>query len=205
VPVTRAIEVLPLFGQPGYGKTLPKASKPASERAAIHFTGPAGMKVSWQLPDGSFKGEKDAPTTRQEYNFARGQVYRLRLAGVLKEKPGRAFYPTLEVAPTTAKTATFLKHASVPVSFTAEEFAKADAGTLIVKVIYLPDPVDSDFSAVVGAEEVVSTRLEPGTDPVAEAQRRGSVLAVIRLGNFDLDRESPAPGSGTGRIVPLSR
>jgi len=34
---------------------------------------------------------------------------------------------------------------------------------------------------------VVSSRLEPGVDPIVEAQRRGSILLVIRLGNIDLE------------------
>jgi hypothetical protein len=52
---------------------------------------------------------------------------------------------------------------------------------------------DQDFASIAGAEELVSTRLAPGDDPVAEAQRRGSILAIIRLGNIDLEnRASPA-------------
>jgi len=53
-------------------------------------------------------------------------------------------------------------------------------------VIYLPDPQFQDV-AVAGPDEVVSTRLDPGVDPVAEARRRGTVLLVIRMGNIDLE------------------
>src|SRR5204862_6057145 len=52
---------------------------------------------------------------------------------------------------------------------------------------------NQDCSTVVGAEEVVSTRLEPGADPVAEAQRRGTILAVIRMGNIDLENRVSPP------------
>jgi len=204
VPVPPAIEISSPFGLIGYGKTLPLVPKPgATARTSINFTSPVGMKVSWQLPDGSFNDDKDSLTTPKEYNFPRGQVYRLRVTGAIKDKP-RVFYPTLEVPAATPKTATCLKHSSVPVSFTADDFAQAKQGFLVVKVIYLPDPSNEDFATVVSAEEVVSTRLEPGADPVAEAQRRGSVLAIIRLGNIDLEnRVSPAPGGETGRIIPL--
>ena len=63
-----------------------------------------------------------------------------------------------------------------------------------MKVIYLPDRDNQDFVTVAGGiEELVSTRLEPGADPVAEAKRRGTILAIIRLGNVDLEnRISPA-------------
>jgi hypothetical protein len=129
-------------------------------------------------------------------------VYRLRLGSILPDHPGKYFYPTLEVAPANPKTVTFLAHSSVPITFSPDDFAQARAGNLVVKVVYLPDPANQDFSIIVGAEEVVSTRLEPGADPVAEAQRRGTILAVIRMGNIDLEnRVSPAmtaPPSGFG-------
>jgi len=35
-------------------------------------------------------------------------------------------------------------------------------------------------------ETLVSTRLDPGVDPVVEADRRGAILAIVRLGNKDL-------------------
>ena len=44
-------------------------------------------------------------------------------------------------------------------------------------------------AAVPGPDEIVSTRLEPGVDPELEAQRRGTVLLVIRLGNIDLETQ----------------
>ena len=77
-------------------------------------------------------------------------------------------YPTLEVVPATAKTAAYLAHSSVPVSFTDEDFEQVLAGNFLVKVIYLPDPAFQDLAAVAGPAEVISTRLEPGVDPIAE-------------------------------------
>jgi hypothetical protein len=185
---------------PGMGG--PGMSRPAmtNGRSSINFTGPAGMKVTWQLPDGGFSDEKDALTAPKEYNFLQGQVYRLRLTSILPDHPGRSFYPTLEVAPASPKTVTFLAHSSVPLTFSADDFAQAKAGNLVVKVVYLPDRENQDFATVFGAEEVVSTRLEPGADPVAEAQRRGTILAVIRMGNIDLENRispsmtAPPPG-----------
>ena len=95
-------------------------------------------------------------------------------------------YPTLEVVPAKAKTCTFLAHSAVPVSFTEEDFEQVAAGNFVVKVIYLPDPQFQDLAAT-GPDEVVSSRLEPGVDPIVEAMRRGSILLVIRLGNIDLE------------------
>ena len=88
--------------------------------------------------------------------------------------------------PANARTDTFLAHSTVPIAFTEEDFEQVAAGNLVVKVVYLPDPQFQDL-AVAGPDEVVSTRLEPGVDPIAEATRRGSVLAVVRMGNIDLE------------------
>ncbi len=173
------------MGRPGAGM--------ANGRASINFTGPAGMKVTWQLPDGGFNDEATALTAPKEYNFLQGSVYRLRLTSILPDHPGKSFYPTLEIAPANPKSIVFLSHSSVPLTFSSDDFAQAKAGNLVVKVVYLPDPINQDFSTIIGAEEVVSTRLEPGADPVAEAQRRGTILAIIRMGNIDLEnRVSPA-------------
>lgn len=200
---------VPGMGPPGavaaVGAIVP-GMKPAAtnQRTSIRFTGPAGMKITWQLPGGGFNDETSGLTAPKEYNFLQAQVYRLRLTQVLPNFPGRSFYPTLEVAPVTPKTLTFLAHSSVPVTFADEDFRQAADGNLVVKVIYLPDPQFQDFAVLGGAEEIVSTRLEPGADPVAEAQRRGTILAVIRLGNIDLEnRASPAmTAPPPGGVVP---
>ena len=151
-----------LTGGPGPGMGRPGLP---NGRSSINFTGPAGMKVTWQLPDGTFNDEATALTAPKEYNFLQGAVYRLRLTSILPDHPGKSFYPTLEIAPASPKSLVFLSHSSVPLTFTADDFAQARAGNLVVKVVYLPDPINQDFSTVIGAEEVVSTRLEPGADP----------------------------------------
>jgi len=187
-------------GMGGMGAAL--AGMPANGRASIKFTGPAGMKITWQLPGGGFLDEASGLTAPKEYNFVQGQTYRLRLTQVLPNHPGKSFYPTLEVASANPKALKFLAHSCVPVTFSNEDFDQAVDGNLVVKVIYLPDRDNQDFVTVAGGiEELVSTRLEPGADPVAEAQRRGTVLAIINLGNIDLEnRASPAmtapPGGG---------
>jgi hypothetical protein len=197
-PPNAGILPVPGMGPPGavaaVGAITPGMAPPViNQRTSIRFTGPAGMRITWQLPNGAFNDEATGLTAPKEYNFMQGQVYRLRLTQILPNFPGRTFYPTLEVVPTNPKTVTFLAHSSVPVTFTNDDFDQAIAGNFVVKVIYLPDPAYQDFVTVAGAEEIVSTRLEPGADPIAEAQRRGSILAIIRLGNIDLEnRSSPA-------------
>jgi hypothetical protein len=181
---------------------IPIAGGPAAmgARTSVRFTSPAGMKIAWFAPSPmSLNGF--TPTMVEvpgRYNFVQGGIYRLKLTQI-PNRPMLELYPTLEVRPVCARTATFLAHSAVPVSFTEEDFEQVLAGNFVVKVIYLPDPQFQDL-AVAGPDEVVSTRLEPGVDPILEAERRGAVLCVIRLGNIDL--ESPntpalnAPPSG---------
>jgi hypothetical protein len=171
-------------------------------RTSIKFTGPAGMKISWQVAGGGFTDEAAALTAPAEYNFMQAQIYRLRLSKILPNYAGKTFYPTIEVSPASIKTLKFLAHTSVPVTFTNEDFEQASAGNMVVKVIYLPDAQFQDFATVAGAEEIVSTRLEPGADPIAEAQKRGTVLAVITMGNIDLEnRASPAMNAPPGMMM----
>jgi hypothetical protein len=146
------------------------------------------MKVSWYVPspDGRPAFSSAQLDTPGRYNFTQGAIYRLKLSHLPNRPNIVALYPTLEVAPATNKTGAFLAHSAVPVVFTDEDFDQVAAGNYLVKVIYLPDPQFQDVAAA-GPDEVVSTRLDPGVDPVAEARRRGTVLLVIRMGNIDLE------------------
>ena len=85
-----------------------------------------------------------------------------------------------------------MAHNAIPVQLTPEDFDQVLTGNFVTKVIYLPDPEFQEL-AVAGVETLVSTRLDPGVDPIVEADRRGAILAVFRLGNKDLQLPSPAP------------
>lgn len=170
-------------------------------RTSIRFVSPAGMKIAFMDPNKGFgDAGREAPV---RYNFPQSNIYRIRLSGIPTLPATKNYYPTLEVYPSTPKTLTFLSHSAVPVGFTNEDFEQVNAGNLVVKVIYLPDPQFQDLAA---AEEIVSTRLEAGVDPVAEANRRGTILAVIRIGNIDLeDPTTPAVDAPPGVGLPVPR
>ena len=123
--------------------------------------------------------------------------------------PGREaveLFPTLEVAPVTPRTDAFLAHAPIPVQFTEEDFDQVMSGNFVTKVIYLPDPEFQEL-ALAGVETLVSTRLDPGVDPIAEADRRGSILAIVRMGNKDFRASAgsynygPYGPSGPGGVM----
>lgn len=159
--------------------------QPINARTSIRFGDPERMTITWT-------GLDTPLVTPARYNFPQGGIYRLKLSNI-PGLPGTDLYPTLEVVPATAKTAAYLAHSSVPLSFTPEDFEQVTAGNFLIKVIYLPDPVFQDLAAVAGPAELIYTRLEPGMDPIAEARRRGEILAIIRLGNIDLDAKNTPP------------
>jgi hypothetical protein len=161
---------------------------PINARTSIRFTEPADMRITWYTPTGLSDTVLTAPA---RYNFAQGGIYRLKISNI--GRGATDLYPTLEVAPATPKTAAYLAHSSVPVSFTDEDFEQVQAGNYLEKVIYLPDPQYQDIAAVAGPAEVISTRLEPGMDAKAEARRRGEILVIIRMGNVDLEAKGTPP------------
>lgn len=160
--------------------------KPPPGRTAIRLSGPAGMKVSWLIGATFHDRDLAAPAS---YNFAQGQVYRLRLAGMTKY-PQTKFYPTLDVAAPGERATTFLAHNALPLTFTEAELASAAEGRLVVKAVYLPSAADGQPSA---PEEVSSVRLGATADAVALASGRGTLLAVVRLGNVDLENPNSPP------------
>jgi hypothetical protein len=161
-----------------------------TERTEVRFVRPTGMKVSWFTSGGGKAGFTSTQIdTPGRYNFAQAAIYRLKLSNI-EGRAGMVVYPTLEVVPSNTKTDAFLAHSAVPVEFTNEDFDQVAAGNYVVKVIYLPDPQFQDVATTGGLEEIVSSRLEPGTDPIHEAQRRGSILLVVRMGNILLELEN---------------
>ena len=85
-----------------------------------------------------------------------------------------------------------MAHNAVPVELTEEDLDQVQGGNYVTKVIYLPDPKFQEL-AIAGVETLVSTRLDPGVDPVAEAHRRGAILAVLRIGSVDLEMPHSPP------------
>jgi hypothetical protein len=72
------------------------------------------------------------------------------------------------------------------VQFTEEDFDQVLSGNFVTKVMYLPDPEFQEL-ALAGVETIVSARLDQGVDPIAEADHRGSILAILRIGSKDLE------------------
>ena len=168
---------------------------PLPPTSQIGFLGPDGMQVRWDISTAG--GFDSSPlVTPGRYDFPQGAIYRLKLTDIPNHE-GEELYPTLEVGPVTPRTDAFIAHNAIPFRLTEEDLDQVTTGNFVTKVVYLPDAEYQEL-AVAGVEELVSTRLDPGVDPVVEADRRGAILAIIRIGNKDL--ESAIEGSG-GTVI----
>jgi hypothetical protein len=166
----------------------------------VLFGRPEGMQVQWDVGGvGQFDSAPLITPGRQ--NFQQGGIYRLKLTNIPGAgREGIELYPTLEIGPPAYRTLAYLAHNAIPVQYTEEDFDQVLAGNFVTKVIYLPDP-EFQGLAVADVQTLVSTRLDPGLDPIEEASRKGAILAVIRIGNKDM--ETPGTDSGGG-IIPAS-
>ncbi len=182
-------------GMPGFDPSMGMYSMAPTSQ--IGFVGPDGMHIHWDVsPAGGFGSEPLVAPGR--YDFPQGAIYRLKVANI----PGREgieLYPSLEVAPVTPRTAAYLAHNAVPFQLTEEDLDQVTTGNFVTKVVYLPDAEYQEL-AVAGVETLVSTRLDPGVDPIVEADRRGAILSIIRIGNKDLQ----APGAAAAGMMSMA-
>ncbi|MCA8999430.1 MAG: hypothetical protein KDA80_20715, partial [Planctomycetaceae bacterium] len=171
--------------------TLPKVQ--------VRFLGPMGMSVAVQDQTEPFQ-------VPFRHNFVQGRIHPLKFFNI----PGRTgleLFPTLELrSPLTvfgsqqdaSSVNRYLEHNALAVQITDADLDQAIANNFVTKVLYLPKP--DAGGAIANQSEIVSARLEPGVDPVAEAEKRGTVLAVLRIGN----RTHHQPVEPTAAESPIS-
>lgn len=173
----------------------------AGSSVQVLFNRPEGMEIHYDVVgDGSFGSEGLFVPGRLE--FPAGGIYRMKLTNI-QDREGVELYPTLEIAGESPRTAAYLAHNAIPIQFTPDDFEQVLTGNFVTKVIYLPDP-EFQGDALVGVDVLVSNRLDPGLDPIVEADRRGTILAIIRIGNKDVELSGvSAAGSVAGMAPPM--
>ena len=206
-PANRLAEPGPMVGGPGPGVMMPETIPvPAFCAGAtiptvqVLFNQPQSMKILYDVAgDSTFTSDPLVVPGRLE--FAQGGIFRLKLTDI-QGREGVELYPTIEVGTASYRTAAYLAHNAIAIQFTEEDLDQALSSNFVTKVIYLPDP-EFQGDAISGIDTLVSTRLEPGLDPIVEADRRGSILAIIRLGNKDIEMSSAYAGGGfSGGMLP---
>ena len=178
--------VLGMMAQPGGDMGMggpPPGMMGPQLSTQVKFIGPEVMTVGWQIGSGFANNQL---TSGQYYDFQQSAVYQIILEGVsLAGQPVRALYPTLEVRAAHPTTLAYLQHNAVPVEITEQDLEHVHSSNMVTKVIYLPDP-DFQARAVAGVETLISTQLDPGIDPVQQAEQMGTVMLILRFGNKDL-------------------
>ena len=213
-PAQMLLEPGPGVGGPGPGVLLASPGGPGPgaslagfgpfgavrlQAVQVLFDRPELMQVSWDV---SAVGQYDSSPliVPGRQNFRQGGVYRLRLSNI-EGRPGMTLYPTLEIGVASPRTSAYLAHAAIPIQFTEEDFDQVAAANFVTKVIYVPDPEYQEL-ALAGVDTLVSTRLDPGVDPIVEADRRGAILAIMRLGNKDLSGAGADAALAAGALPP---
>ena len=176
----------------------PMVSVAPQPTVQLQFARPKAMRIHWETGRGQFHSVPLVVPAR--YNFPQGGIYRLKLTHIAGHE-AEELYPTLEIGPTTPRTAAYLAHNAIPIQFTEEDFGQVLTGNFVTKVIYLPDPEFQEL-ALAGVETLVSTRLDPGMDPIVEADRRGSIMAIVRMGNKHI--EMPGNQEAAGAVAPAT-
>lgn len=211
-PAQMLMEPGPGVGGPGPGVLSASrgGANPAASAAAygpfgavsyqsvqVLFDKPQNMNVSWDVSGiGRYDSVPLIVPGRQ--NFQQGGIYRLKITNI-EGRPGVELYPTLEIGKASPRTSAYLAHSAIPIQLNEEDFDQVSSANFVTKVIYVPDPEYQEL-ALAGVDTLVSTRLDPGVDPITEADRRGAILAIVRLGNKDLEVPGVDPSIAAGLI-----
>ncbi|GAB4148419.1 MAG: hypothetical protein Tsb009_22180 [Planctomycetaceae bacterium] len=191
----------PMVDGPGPGVMAMPAQPPmrafSAKTTQVKFVGQKGMTIGWKIDGGFAENQLNAPGI---YDFRQGATYRLKLTNI-PDHEMLTLYPTLQVYPSHPTTDAYLSHNSIPIELTDEDFEQIESNNYVTKVIYLPDPKFQEL-AVAGVETLVSTRLDPGVDPVAAADRRGTILVVLRIGNKKLETTGKGGMGPDGAMLP---
>ncbi|MFT5301431.1 MAG: hypothetical protein ACI814_002234 [Mariniblastus sp.] len=185
------------MGGPGSGAAYGPFGAVTTQSVQVLFDRPEMMQVAWDV-SGIGRYDSTPLTVPGRQNFAQGGIFRLKVTNI-EGRPGMELYPTLEIGRSNKRTSAYLAHAAVPIQFTAEDFDQVAAANFVTKVIYVPDPAYQEL-ALAGVDTLVSTRLDPGVDPITEADRRGSILAIVRIGNKDLEVPGVDPAIAAGAM-----
>ena len=119
-------------------------------------------------------------------NAENSGIYRLKVVRHPRDTRGDV-YPLLEIRQRSFPNAKDLPGQMVSVQFSAEDYERAFAGESVTNVVYLADP---DFTkppiecvaSIAKIVTITSTALAVGIDPILEADRNGTILAIIRMG-----------------------
>jgi uncharacterized repeat protein (TIGR01451 family) len=145
---------------------------------AVKFTLPEGVRVVTMPGTTAARTELATGT----FGFRPGYVYRVQLTG-LPNRPDESLYPEIEVRGTLAPRPG-MNYMDYPaaIAFGADDLAKAAAGSLLTKVVYLEDP-EKAVPAKTTADRPLEQIADTDEDAIRAAADGGRIVLVVRLGN----------------------
>jgi uncharacterized repeat protein (TIGR01451 family) len=182
-PVAPAMPVRPTYLAPMPGMMpplIPQACPPGppAPLLAVKFVGPKSFRVT------AAPGTPDARMYPggSVFGFRPGYVYRLEIAGV-PNQPDARLYPEIEVRGTLFPRANF-NYMDYPaaINLTDLDLAKAAAGVLVTKVIYLENP-EKALPVASSADRPIEQIADTEPDAIAAAFDNGRPVMVVRIGN----------------------
>lgn len=185
------------------GDMASDSSQPASTVQVV-FRGPKGLVVNMRkeqeagFVDPPIENHGPCPS-RWNIAITPNHYRRLRLTGI----PGHdevVVLPTILFNPANSDTKSLLAHNAISIEFTTEDFEQVFKGNEVRKVIYLPNPEFAN-RAINSVETLVSTRLDPGVNLVQEAQRLGSILAIVEIEDYVKRRTETCEGMPLAEAV----
>lgn len=146
------------------------------------------LAVKFALPDGvrvTTMPGTDAKTmhaTTATFGFRPGYIYRVQLTG-LPNRPDESLYPEIEVRGSLAPRPG-MNYMDYPAAifFSADELAKASAGSLLTKVIYLEDP-EKAVPVKTTNDRPLEQIADTDEDAIRAAADQGRVVMIVRVGN----------------------
>ncbi len=140
----------------------------------VRFTLPSTGRVTFYPGSPDNAVTVDAPA---QVGLLVGRTYRIRLSD-MPEFPGVELYPSIEMLDRLHPPPGYEQQFPIPVDFSADEIQLALKGHLVTRVVYLEQP---QVALPAAATHLVRT-VPPSVNVLAEADRLGRPLLIIRLG-----------------------
>jgi uncharacterized repeat protein (TIGR01451 family) len=171
----------------------PPPTRGTSPLLFVQFRGGPGLRVTFYQGQGQRGRSFDAPVA---VGMRPGYAYRLRLSN-LPGHPDLSIFPTVEVRGS-LKLAPKLNAANypAPVVLTEADIQSVMAGNFICKAVYLENPARA-VPATTPPTLPRELDLSPGSDLLVEAQDRGRLMLLVRMGGRLLVSEEELSRSTT--------
>lgn len=161
----------------------------------VRFNGPPGMQITFYR--GRTQG--DTLTVPCTVGMRPGFIYRLQATGA-PGQPGLTVFPTVEVRGSLIGGKIRVQDHPATVTLSAEDLASVARGSLVTKVVTLERP-DSAVPLATSVDAPLEFEAAATDDPLALAERRGTPLLILRLGQRQISEPELVAAGLSGTIL----